>query len=242
MKQQEKLAMVKDAIDAMGAYAVLDRAELAGMGLMVDFTTGDPTVFTNKSGLSSFIKRDEAYFLTVNYKDEVQIHPTKDVPAEEAKSNDAAAEARKQQLKEDNEKKRIRRTKVMEIINTASLPKADVEEFFDQILIHHMAQQNAAFICTMLGIQKSELPMLPYSTADAPAYDYKTAVLTALRAGGKKATRTRLAVILSHWEQYAMASVSDQYAAVLEQFGYKLNRKGELVPIETKEKTDGVTD
>lgn len=239
MKQAERLVSVKEYIDAQGAYAVLDRTELASMDLMIDHGHV-PHLFENKAALGSIVKRDEVYYLTVNFKDEVQVYNTLETPKKETPDGEVSPEeqARRDQIKQDNEAKKVRRAKVMEIINVASLPKADIEEHLDVILVQNLTAQFTAFVCTMLGIRKDDVPKHSYSTAEAPAYNYGQALIDILKGGGKKATRVRLAIILCTWEQYALGGISDEYKAVLAQFGYKPNRKGELVPIEVKETED----
>lgn len=247
MKQAEKLAKVKDIIDSKGAYAILDRQELTERNLGVEHKQV-PIEFTTADELTAKIVRDEVYYLTVNFKDEVQIHFTYEMEAASKPGENPEAAAQKEKERKQKEAIRVRRATLMELINTVSLPKADVEEMLDLVLVKSMNAAQLKFVTVLLGIPKEDIPETKYSTEASRSYDYGQAVLELLQAGGKKASRCRVAIIIGSEEVYAGVTPSKTYSDLLSRFGYRINRSGRLVMVtddgkdvdaETGEVTDG---
>lgn len=243
MKQAEKLVKIKDLIDSKGAYAVLDRQELTDRNLGVEHGQV-PIEFTTNDELVAKILPDEVYYLTVNFKDEVQIHYTYEM--EEKKKAEPGEDPAKAEAKEreraQKELIKIRRAILMEAINTLSLPKSEVEEMLDIVLVKSLNAAQLRFVTILLGVNKDDIPEMSYSTPDAPSYDYGKAVLNLLQAGGKRASRCRLAIIIGSEEVYASVKPSGAYLDLLERLGYNVTDDGKLVLIETGEVLGGDAD
>ena len=239
MKQAEKLMKIKDFIDSKGAYAVTDRQELTDRNLGVEHGQV-PIEFINNDELAAKIVRDEVYYLNINFKDEVLIYYTYEM---EEKGKDDSRDQAKAEAKERErlakELIKIRRAALMEAVNTVSLPKSEIEEMLDHVLVRAMNAAVAKFVTILLGINKDDIPKMAYSTPEAPSYDYNKAILTLLQAGGKRASRCRLAIIIGSEEVFAQTKPSERYIGVLNRIGFDVTDDGKLVIAETGEVVDG---
>ena len=239
MKQAEKLMKIKDFIDSKGAYAVTDRQELTDRNLGVEHGQV-PIEFINNDELAAKIVRDEVYYLNINFKDEVLIYYTYEM---EEKGKDDSRDQAKAEAKERErlakELIKIRRAALMEAVNTVSLPKSEIEEMLDQVLVRTMNAAVAKFVTILLGVNKDDIPKMAYSTPEAVSYDYNKAILTLLQAGGKRASRCRLAIIIGSEEVFAQTKPSERYIGVLNRIGFDVTDDGKLVMTETGEVVDG---